>query len=205
MSDDVASPRRSRGRPPGSGIDDAARLAAVADLLLANPALKPTTAMKRVVRKIEDSDLRRLQVKWKADGPRLQLEAEARARKRAQQAETRRRAEAEALSAGAASFWATTTMMGLPEPAWMRASRELAASPSMRCMQTLKDPAYLGSARQMIDALVLNASPTSRFMQSIEKSPGRQALDALQESSCMQRLSGFQKLLERLDPSKRGR
>jgi hypothetical protein len=37
-----------RGRPRGSGLDDRVSLRAVADLLEADPALKPTTAIKRL-------------------------------------------------------------------------------------------------------------------------------------------------------------
>lgn len=37
-----------RGRPRGSGLDDRVSLRAIADLLEADPALKPTTAIKRL-------------------------------------------------------------------------------------------------------------------------------------------------------------
>ncbi len=37
-----------RGRPRGSGLDDRVSLRAIADLLEADPALKPTTAIKRI-------------------------------------------------------------------------------------------------------------------------------------------------------------
>jgi hypothetical protein len=42
---DVKSPR---GRPKGSGKDDWSRLQQIAALIAANPALKPTTAIKRI-------------------------------------------------------------------------------------------------------------------------------------------------------------
>ena len=75
MTDDT---NRPRGRPKGSGKDDSAALDRIADLLVANPTLKPTTAMKRTgVR--NPSDIRRLQVKWKA--AREDLLAAARKRK----------------------------------------------------------------------------------------------------------------------------
>lgn len=37
-----------RGRPKGSGIDDSARLRSIAALMVADPGLKPTTAIKRI-------------------------------------------------------------------------------------------------------------------------------------------------------------
>ena len=71
--------KRSRGRPKGSGKDDSAFLKRVADLLLQNPDMKPTTAIKRVIGVDNPSNIRRLQVKWKAN--REALLAAARERK----------------------------------------------------------------------------------------------------------------------------
>jgi hypothetical protein len=69
--------KRPRGRPRGSGKNDLPQLAQVADLLVRDPSLKPTTAMKRVMRGRKDwaatdsTLLRRWQVKWKAIGAAL--------------------------------------------------------------------------------------------------------------------------------------
>lgn len=63
---DQHSPRR-RGCPKGTGIDDTPTLQRVADLLVATPGLRPTTAMKRVGVS-SASHLRRLQEKWKTEG-----------------------------------------------------------------------------------------------------------------------------------------
>lgn len=77
--------KRSRGRPRGSGKNDTAMLAQVADLVTKQPALKPTTAMKRVIASAKERDatpetlLRRLQVKWRAQGASLLAQAKARA------------------------------------------------------------------------------------------------------------------------------
>lgn len=40
--------KHGRGRPKGSGLDDSAQLQAIRKLLAADPALKPTTAIKKV-------------------------------------------------------------------------------------------------------------------------------------------------------------
>lgn len=53
----------SRGRPKGSGLNDAARIAAIADLIAANPGMKPTTAIKSLG--ISDASIiRRLRDKY---------------------------------------------------------------------------------------------------------------------------------------------
>jgi hypothetical protein len=57
--------KRKRGRPVGSCIDDSPLLARVADILLSDPKLKPTTAIKRVLGSPDPSPIRRLQSKWK--------------------------------------------------------------------------------------------------------------------------------------------
>lgn len=54
-----------RGRPKGTGVDDKARLEAVTKLLRANPAMRPTTAIKAIG--VEDpSAIRRLRDKYSA-------------------------------------------------------------------------------------------------------------------------------------------
>lgn len=84
MTDKSAPHKRTRGRPPGTGLDDTKTMAAVADLVVAseNDARKvtPSGAMKLCVKGIEDHHLRRLQVKWKAGSERLKAEAQERIR-----------------------------------------------------------------------------------------------------------------------------
>jgi len=57
----MAQKTAARGRPKGTGVDDAARLAAMAALIAANPGMKPTTAIKAlgitnasVIRRLRD-------------------------------------------------------------------------------------------------------------------------------------------------------
>jgi hypothetical protein len=65
--------KRRRGRPLGSGKDDSAALAQVADLLVRDSSLLPTRAMQRVLRSRNDwgatdvTLVRRWQGKWKRD------------------------------------------------------------------------------------------------------------------------------------------
>lgn len=55
-----------RGRPRGSGLDDRVQLRRIAQLLEADPALKPTTAIK-AVGVTDPSTIRRLRDKLKTD------------------------------------------------------------------------------------------------------------------------------------------
>jgi hypothetical protein len=62
------------GRPKGSGVDDSWQLESLAALLVANPALKPTTAIRSLG--VEDpSVIRRLRDKFRMDQARLMAEA----------------------------------------------------------------------------------------------------------------------------------
>ena len=62
------------GRPKGTGVDDSRQLASLAALLAANPALRPTTAIRALG--VEDpSVIRRLRDKFRMDQARLMADA----------------------------------------------------------------------------------------------------------------------------------
>jgi hypothetical protein len=62
------------GRPKGTGVDDSRQLESLAALLVANPALKPTTAIRSLG--VENpSVIRRLRDKFRMDQARLMAEA----------------------------------------------------------------------------------------------------------------------------------
>jgi hypothetical protein len=62
------------GRPKGSGVDDRRQLESLAALLAANPALKPTTAIRSLG--VEDpSAIRRLRDKFRSDQAKLLADA----------------------------------------------------------------------------------------------------------------------------------
>jgi iron-sulfur cluster repair protein YtfE (RIC family) len=72
----MSNDKRPRGRPRGSGKDDVVYLAEIADLLIRDPSLKPTAAMKQVMirhtwTETDETLIRRWQVKWKATGPSM--------------------------------------------------------------------------------------------------------------------------------------
>ena len=81
--------KRPRGRPRGSGKNDSRHLAQVADLLVREPSLTPTAAMRRIMRSCKDWDaasepalIHRWQEKWKVNGVSLLAAAHERARPR---------------------------------------------------------------------------------------------------------------------------
>jgi hypothetical protein len=59
----MPEPKSHRGRPKGSGIDDAMRLRAIAELIDTNPDMKPTTAI-RAIGVSDPSTIRRLRDKF---------------------------------------------------------------------------------------------------------------------------------------------
>ena len=62
------------GRPKGTGVDDSRQLESLAALLAANPALKPTTAIRSLG--VEDpSVIRRLRDKFRMDQAQLMADA----------------------------------------------------------------------------------------------------------------------------------
>ncbi len=153
---------RRRGRPPGTGKDDVPTLAAMADLLVATPGLKPTTAMRRVVTRIGDSHLRRLQDKWRVHGARLLAEAD---RRRQEQAETAARdatARRSRPTSPAAAYDQTAGLMNrIPRdrnlarlvdfPA-ATALRDMLDSPMMRQIRQIQDSPMMRLSRHL-DAL----------------------------------------------------
>ncbi len=116
--------KRPRGRPKGSGKDDSALLATVADLLLAE-SIKPTTAMKRVIRQsiqkgtlkesAEAATLRRLQEKWVMSHETLEAQAQLRLDvKKKEQERRQRRTGSEGGGLGYGAFMGTGSVWSDP-------------------------------------------------------------------------------------------
>jgi hypothetical protein len=69
---DMPQKTAARGRPKGTGLDDAGPLAAIAEMIAANPGMKPTTAIK-AVGITDPSTVRRLRDKYQQlIGPKAQ-------------------------------------------------------------------------------------------------------------------------------------
>jgi hypothetical protein len=61
----MSDSKRGKGRPKGSETNDANVLNAMADMILADPGLRPTSAMRSVVPDATPAAIRRYQDKWK--------------------------------------------------------------------------------------------------------------------------------------------
>src|SRR5580658_4387976 len=154
----MSNDKRPRGRPRGTGKNDEPYLAQVAELLIREPSLKPTTAMKRVMMRhawteTDETLIRRWQVKWKAIG--LSLLAAVRERMR-------------------------PTLPAVPtEPAWVLANRimkQIEDSPLSKMMRQIEDSPLSKMMRQIED------SPLSKMMRQIEDSPLSKMMRQIEDS-----------------------
>lgn len=156
---------KSRGRPVGTGTDDTPYLERIADLMAADPSLRMTRAIKRVLQQPDaTSVVRRLQVKWKADGARFLAEAQTRraeaSRPRASAArrsphansfEAYRRAN-DAHRALSEVFPAMSAMQELYNSPGMRSAREMYNSPEMRFAREMQNHPAMQTARAILEA-----------------------------------------------------
>jgi hypothetical protein len=186
--------KRGRGRPVGTGKDDAPTLSRMADLMLANPNLRATTAMKRILDTIDPPVIRRLQVKWRAEADRYLEQARAR---RAVAATPSRRTNAQytprttrqlagaqrAIHDALGMSHLASIQAALNNPA-LRAAREMMGSPAMLAAQEAARRYRESPAMQAIEAF--RSSPTMRAIEELQNSPAMQAMRELQSSPGMQ-------------------
>lgn len=154
----MANKHRPRGRPRGSGKNDTPHLAQVADLLVREPSLTPTAAMKRIMRSCKDWDaaseaalLRRWQGKWNVGRNTLLAEAREHARPKP------------VVCASHYYPWTATEIVRLQyqrlmedqrrmhqliDPTYLRRMRDLIDPPYLRQMRDLIDPPYLREIRR---------------------------------------------------------
>jgi hypothetical protein len=183
----MSNTRRGRGRPKGSGLPDGPRLDAVADLMIANPGLRHTTAIKRTNPAPGQSEIRRLQEKWRAEG-----ESRLRAARERQALDRRLRATQRLLDAATG---------GGPLTALDRAARGLhptsslldaaIESPLAKQMRAIEDSPVMKAARALEDSPLAKAgraieeSPTMRMMRQIEDSPTMRMMREIENSPAM--------------------
>lgn len=171
----MQSGKRGRGRPKGTCLDDRPTLRAVADLLLSEPSLRPTTAMKRVKPKLTQAETRRLQAKWKLSADALMAEAKERAvRDRVRSTSARAPSNLGAM----AEF--TRAVRALQDDPITRAVRDAQNSPAMKAMREFHD------------------SPAMRAIREYQNSPMMRAMREFQESPMMRALRDQQKILDQL-------
>jgi len=175
----MTAEKKPRGRPKGTGIDDGPVLLQMAKLIAAEPGLKPTTALKRIVKRPRESLVRRIQIKWKCDGAGLLLKlqvrrSEGRAKTSVALHEialmraAQRAAQAHAIMAG---------MLGMGENPTLRAMREIRSSTFASVMDQLLNSMAFRMAREVQNspamrvALEMQNSPAMQLARHIESSP----------------------------------
>jgi hypothetical protein len=167
-------PRR-RGRPRGSGKKDLPQLAHLADLLVRDPSLRPTTAMKRIMRGAKDWDasdatlLRRWQVKWKEHGVSLMESARQRARPRPAAFATPANIDREALRVVQEFAEAMRVAENSPYQKALRTAQDLPFEKALRAVQADRLEKALRAVRQLpfekaLMAMVLNSPLAKTFL-----------------------------------------
>lgn len=179
--------KRGCGRPIGSGKDDSPTLNKVADLIAANPALRPTTAIKRVIDTPDPSIIRRLQVKWRAGKEAYLAKAQARravavvparrastpySPRTARQIVAAQRAMQDALGGSQLA----SVQAALNDPT-LRAMREATSSPAMLALQeAMRRHQESPAMRALVE---LQNSPTMRAIRELQTNPAMQAIREL--------------------------
>jgi hypothetical protein len=167
--------KHPRGRPRGSGKDDMPYLMRVADLITRDALLKPTTAMKRVMRsrtdwqETEETLLRRWQVKWKADGESLMVASRARNRPQHYSVPARR----------PESPWTGMITRSAFENSLVQVVKDMENSPMMRAMKDMRNSTMTQAIKDM------TSSPTMRAIRDMENSPMMRVVKDMENSSMM--------------------
>jgi hypothetical protein len=183
----TAETKKGRGRPKGSGKNDLPALSAMAEMMADQPSLKATSAYKKVNKRWHESDLRRIQIKWKEHGSRLIAEALARraAPKRASTA-SRELVLARAAKQAETAMDMMRGNMGAirkfyDSPAH-RSIREFLDSPAQRAMRDIIDSPAQRAIREMLDSPIQRAirdvydNPLQRAIREFYDSPIQRAL-----------------------------
>ncbi|MEQ8813502.1 hypothetical protein [Thalassobaculum sp.] len=170
--DQVEFTKPRRGRPQGSGLDDRQTLEKIADFLVRHPASIPTPAMRRVG-VTDESAIRRLQRKWKADGAGYLKAA------RTRQAESRRPVVGGYGTGGGSAAVLSRLIAGLPP--YSSDLKRLAAeiTGESRALQTARRhlEAAMQPIQEKLDAINREQRPLLDTIEGLERQ-SRPALDA---------------------------
>ena len=169
-------PKKPRGRPKGTVIPTDQRvLNALADLLLREPTLRPTPAIKRLVPDWTDSVVHRLMGKWRKDQQALLAKARQR-----QEAKAARAASAGSAPVGGSMGSLAAQIRAIHESPALRAAHEMMNSPAMKAMREIADSPTMRAMRE------IHNSPAMRAVREIQNSPAMQAIRQMQDSPIMQ-------------------
>jgi uncharacterized protein (DUF1330 family) len=164
----------------------------MAKLIATQPQLRPTTAIKRTLHSPGDADIRRLQVKWKAEGPALLAAAKAKHAAKEALAQERRTAafrervrkdhekisEFVSMVVGGNAFASRAVREHLESPT-ARATWEIYNSPSMRAAREMYNSPSMRAAREMYN------SPSMRAAREMYNSPSMRAAREMYDSPSM--------------------
>lgn len=192
----MSSNKRGRGRPRGTGLDDSATLKKMADMIVANPALRPTTAIKRALERPNPATIRRLQGKWTAMS--AEYLADAQARRAVKPAPVRRAAAPYSLRTGRQIAEAQRKMYdALGVNSGIRAAHEMLNSPAMQAAREAARHYQESPAMRAIEEM--RNSPTMRAIEEFENSPTMRAIRQLEDSPGMRAIREAEATMRLLD------
>jgi hypothetical protein len=167
--------KRGRGRPRGTGLNDNPTLTKMADMIILNPRLRATTALKCVLKEPDASTIRRIQAKWRGVGQDYLEKARARqaAASSPGPAET---PTAPRLGRSRMAGWAISEAIGLPA---LPGFRDMGDDPTLRALREAYDNPTMRAVREVYD------SPTMKAMRELYDSPTMRAMRELHDSSTM--------------------
>lgn len=212
--------KRGRGRPKGDGIDDDAELARIADMIVAAPGLRPTTAYKRIVRRPGLAAIRRIQDKWKARHEpllaaarhRRDLARAAGATRAPSYARSSARRASEEIGHRIDALVAGSIGSRTPELFTGRAFRDAWESPTMRAARGLTGTVLADSvvdrqmraleesmgARAFQDALGMRHSPAMRRALGLDDDPVRRAARGMPDDVVSRAMRAYEKSVRAL-------
>lgn len=187
----MSSIKRSRGRPRGTGLDDTRTMSRVADMLVANSSLKPTTAIKSALDNPTETAVRRLQGKWKDHGNRYLADARAR-QSPAPMPTSQEQTSAPCPADPARRFVAHRQMQDALNPTLL-AAQQLANSSMMMAAQAHARQFSESSAQRALEEF--QRSPTFQIMRDLQSSPAMQAILELHASPAMRAIQEMQTVM----------
>ena len=158
----MESQKRGRGRPKGPGKDDSKELAKIANMLVANPDILPTTAFKKIVSWPDAAYIHRIQAKWKIQKEALLLKAEQRKSDRLA-SESRMHSSLASTSNNLANWKALA--YGSSTAGQLRALRMTVDSPTIRALKKLENDPVQRALKKLYD------SPGMRMIRELESGP----------------------------------
>jgi hypothetical protein len=171
-------PKKQRGRPKGTVIPTDRRvLSSMADLLLKEPALRPTAAIKRILPDWTDSVVHRLTGKWRKQKEALLADARQR-----QDAREVRGTTTGGIRAGGSMANLMDQMRAIHDNPAVRAAREMANSPAMKAMQEMQNSPVMRAIREIQD------NPTMRAIKAMQDNP---IMKMMREQEHLRRDLGF--------------